>query len=283
MGTRTASEKLRSMAHKLYKRHIRHAKRKSHECAEKNVSAKEKKDTSQRRECNHNICHVQHYNDILTSITKNLRTWCFFMVAMWVLGNQNFPKAMSTFFVMLFLVYYIHYESHNVRNFYTISHHYHHEQNNWLSHGIQILMELQFGLALPIMNELLLGNILDRWVIVFLYLFYSSVHNINYSLYHVNKTHELHHKNIYTNMGPDICDVIFQTKNQEIRDDEDYIEDVSHYNWNIFVSACIVLILKYLYTNPIHRVMMDVMSYTSLFFVTAIILCVNMYLMCTYA
>ena len=95
---------------------------------------------------------------------------------------------------MLFLVYWIHWESHVERNWFTISHHYHHEENNWFSHGIQILLEFQFGLALPVLNEFLFDNILDKWVIIFLYIFYSSVHNINYSMFHINKTHELRTK-----------------------------------------------------------------------------------------
>ena len=170
-------------------------------------------------------------------------------------------------------------ESHNARNWLTISHHYHHENNNWFSHGIQILLELQFGLLLPIINEVFFDNILDKWVIILLYIFYTSVHNINYSLFHVNSTHELHHNNIFTNMGPDICDVMFQTKNQDNVDSEDYLEDTSHYILNIVVGTILVVFLKKICRNETTKFFLDGWSYTVLMFVTLIIIASNTYLM----
>lgn len=228
--------------------------------------------------CDHTICHIQPYKDTLACITQNLKIWCLFAICLWIVGKDNFPKTIATFLFMLFMVYFVHLESHNVRNFLTISHHYHHEQNNWLSHGIQILIEMQFGLFLPVVNEFLLGDILDRWVVIFLYIFYTTVHNINYSLFHVNRTHELHHKNIFTNIGPDICDALFQTKNQENSEDDGYIEDIGHYGWNIVIGTIIVLLIKYLYSNPVNKLLMDGMSYASLVFISIIILLVNTYL-----
>lgn len=276
------------MARRLYHKHISNSRTGSHHSPDVCVGEgpipsetdtcmgqeKDPKATSDNK-CRHSGDNVQYYNDIVSALRKNLRTWCLFLLAIWILGNDNFPKALTTFVIMLFLVYYGHYEIHNVRNFHTISHHYHHEQNNWLSHGIQILIELQFGLAMPIINEFLLGNILDKWIIIFFYLFYTTVHNINYSVSHVNKTHELHHKNLFTNIGPDICDVIFQSKNEDIRDEEEYIEDISHYNWNIFISVIIVLLLRNLHRIPIYGAFMDLFSYAIFACVTFIIFCVN--------
>ena len=80
-----------------------------------------------------------------------------------------------------------------------------------------------FILIFPLLNEYLFDNVLDKWVMIFLYLVYTTTHNINYSIFHVNRTHELHHENIFTNMGPDICDILFETKNQENKEDDEYI------------------------------------------------------------
>jgi len=251
-------KKLRKLAKKAYRVWC---------CAERKVSV-----------CSHTVCHVQQYKETMACVTKNLKVWCLFAISLWIVGKGNFPKALATFFVMLFLVYFVHLESHNVRNFITISHHYHHEQNNWLSHGIQILLEMQFGLFLPIVNELLLGDVLDRWVIILLYIFYTTVHNINYSLFHVNRTHELHHENIFTNIGPDICDALFQTKNQANSGDDGYIEDIGHYGWNIVIGTIVVLFLRYLYNNPMNKLLMDGISYATLIFISIVILLTNTYL-----
>lgn len=223
------------------------------------------------------------YKNTIRSINKNLKTWIFFVFAIAIVAKENFFKGVVTFFVMLFLVYWVHSESHSIRNWFTIAHHYHHENNNWFSHGIQILLEMQFGLLLPVINEFLMDDILDKWVIILLYIFYTTVHNVNYSLFHVNKTHELHHKNIYTNIGPDICDVLFETKNQENIHDEDHLEDISHYIVNIIVGTIVVVLLKKMYACPITKLLLDWWSYIVITIVSIIIIMSNTYLMNYYA
>jgi hypothetical protein len=223
------------------------------------------------------------YKNTIHSINKNLKTWIFFVFAIAIVAKDNFFKGVVTFFVMLFFVYWIHLESHSVRNWFTISHHYHHENNNWFSHGIQILLEMQFGLLFPLINEFLMDNILDKWVIILLYFFYTTVHNVNYSLFHVNQTHELHHKNITTNIGPDICDILFDTKNQENIHDEDHLEDISHYIVNIIVGTIFVVLLKKMYICPITKLILDWWSYIVLTIISLIIIMSNTYLMNYYA
>lgn len=217
--------------------------------------------------------------NLVFSFRKNLKSWgCFILAIFLISKNTSFSRGLATLVVMLFLVYWIHWESHVERNWFTISHHYHHEENNWFSHGIQILLEFQFGLALPVLNEFLFDNILDKWVIIFLYIFYSSVHNINYSIFHINKTHELHHENIFTNIGPDVCDILFETKNDSIINEDGYIEDTSHYIPNIMIGMFVVLILRNLYKDPGIKIVMDVWSYICLAIVSLIIIISNTYL-----
>ena len=229
--------------------------------------------------CGHYVCQFQPYTGVFQSITKNSTSWCLFMLSIWIVSKKKFGRGVVTLFVMLFLVYWVHNESHNVRNWFTISHHYHHENNNWLSHVIQIMMEMQFGLLLPIINSVVLGNVLDKWVIILLYVFYTSVHNINYSVLHVNQTHELHHKDTATNVGPDICDLLFQSKNQTNAGEEGYLEDTSHYVPNIILGTICVVILKKLYKNKLNRMLMNTWSYIVLAFISVFIAMTNTYLL----
>jgi hypothetical protein len=83
---------------------------------------------------------------------------------------------------------------------------------------------------------------LNVWVLVFFTLFYSSVHNINYAVFRVNNVHSLHHRDIYTNIGPDVCDVMFGSKNPE----NDSCEITNHYIPNIIIITFILLFLQYI-------------------------------------
>ena len=71
-------------------------------------------------------------------------------------------------------------------------------------------------------------------------LFYCSVHNVNYSIFKVNKVHSLHHKEVNVNFGPDVCDVLFGTKHYS----ENSVENTNHYVPNILIITGIVIILK---------------------------------------
>jgi hypothetical protein len=79
--------------------------------------------------------------------------------------------------------------------------------------------------------------------LLFFTLFYSSVHNINYGYFHVNNVHSLHHKHPLTNIGPDICDVIFGTKNPL----NESVENTNHYIPNILIITILILCVKYFY------------------------------------
>ena len=183
------------------------------------------------------------------SIIKNYKSWICMLVAIYFVSKPNLIEGYFTFGVMLLFSYYIHKETHAVRNFLTIAHHYHHEHNNFISNFVQILLEFQAGCGLNMLLYYLFdGKFFNTWAMMLSYLFYSSVHNINYSIYHVNHVHELHHRHQDTNMGPDICDIIFGTKNENMPANE-YIENTDHYIFNIIIGAIIVLIIQNLYSN----------------------------------
>jgi hypothetical protein len=85
----------------------------------------------------------------------------------------------------------------------------------------------------------------DEWIMFFIYIFYTTVHNINYSILKVNKYHFQHHQLPVSNMGPDIFDLLFGTKNKKTMENE----QIDHYIPNILLSFLMVLFLKHLYLN----------------------------------
>ena len=109
-------------------------------------------------------------------------------------------------------------------------------------------------------------------------MYYITVHNYNYSVLHVNKTHELHHEDKFTNMGPDIVDVICGTKNQRNKDDDDYLEDIEHYTPNIIYATIVTVILKRLLKNKCVKFVLDIISYFILFVLTVILVVSSWYL-----
>lgn len=232
-----------------------------------------------------NVCNTSNTNKQLstcdafvTSITQNYKSWVCMFVAIYFVSKPNLIEGYFTFGVMLLFSYYIHKETHAVRNFLTIAHHYHHEHNNFISNFVQILLEFQAGCGLNMLLYYLFdGRFFNTWAMMLSYLFYTSVHNINYSIYHVNHVHELHHKCQDTNMGPDICDIIFGTKNENMPSNE-YIENTDHYILNIIGGAIIVLIIQNLYSNDNNKEIMHSIANYSLSTAAILILIITTYI-----
>ena len=100
--------------------------------------------------------------------------------------------------------------------------------NIWMQGGCWILYIYIFSLNINVYNILL-------WCLV-----YSSFHNINYNLMEEPLIHQEHHKNIFTNIGIDIVDVIFGSKY-----DDAHIENINHYAINIVIITGILLYFKW--------------------------------------
>ena len=166
---------------------------------------------------------------------------------------------------MLFISYSVHYWSHTATNFWNILHHYHHAHNNFFSYISQIFLELNF-ISITyflncIFNYIYNTVFFDEWIVLFSVMFYSSVHNINYGIFHVNDVHSLHHKNVQTNIGPDICDVIFNTKHKKNK----FAENTNHYIPNLIIILFITLFLKYNHNKNINTIFFYIFSFIFLF------------------
>jgi len=183
---------------------------------------------------------------VLNSIKENYLSWAVIFIAIYLISPHQYVKALITFFFIFFLVYYSHTNSHKSVNILTILHKYHHDHSNFFSHFIQYIIELGYpAIFLPIYY--LFGTpILDEWIIMFSALFYSTIHNINYGYLRVNNVHFLHHTHPTTNIGPDLCDIIFGTKNPL----NETVENTNHYIPNVIViTICILFLKKLCLTN----------------------------------
>jgi len=194
----------------------------------------------------------------IDNIKKNYISWIIIFSCIFIISHSNLFLGYFTFFLLMFIAYFFHYSAHKYKNILSKIHEYHHDNNNYFSYISQIILELSIGLLfLPFIY--LNWIWFDPWIVVLVTLFYSTLHNINYGLLHVNNIHYNHHKNVYTNLGPDICDIIFSTKNKT---DED-IENTNHYIPNIVIITFVILFLKYICNN-------DEIQQNLLFFITII-------------
>lgn len=178
---------------------------------------------------------------VFESLLLNYKSWILIFIVIFFLPHpHSIYQSYYTYFIMLFITYFAHLFSH-IDSSNSSVHLYHHQHNNFFSHFIQILLEfVTLLLILPISYFYpSLKNYFNPWIIIFVYLFYTTVHNFNYSILHVNDVHEKHHENLTSNIGPDICDILFNTKM------DDSIENTDHYLLNIIFSFVIV----YLFSN----------------------------------
>jgi hypothetical protein len=204
----------------------------------------------------------------VNNIKKNYISWIVIFLCIFIISHSNLFLGYFTFFLLMFVAYFFHYSAHKYKNILTKIHEYHHDNNNYFSYISQIILELFIGLSfLPFVY--LNWIWFDPWIVVLVTLFYSTLHNINYGMLRVNNIHYNHHKNIYTNLGPDICDIIFSTKDNR---DED-IENTNHYIPNIVIITVIILILKYICRNEkIRKNLLFFITIIALFFAAFIII-----------
>jgi hypothetical protein len=183
--------------------------------------------------------------NVCKSIKLNYKSWIILFLALYIIKCATIPDII-TLIIMLLSVHIFHHLAH-YPFFYPIncSHLYHHDNNNFFSHFIQIIIEFVLILTPIIVKYLFFYNshFFNTYLIIFIYFFYTTVHTINYSLFHVNNIHEFHHINKLKNAGPDICDIIFNTKH----DVENQLENTDHYIPNIISSVLLIFLLKYIF------------------------------------
>jgi hypothetical protein len=180
------------------------------------------------------------------SILLNYKSWILIFFSIFLIEQEKYIQAVITFFCMIFSAYCTHYYSHFDFWFpLNITHIEHHNHDNWFAHFVEILLELSFFLAMLVFKYLFKIEFLNTWCILYFYLFYTTIHNINYTIFRVNNVHQKHHELMKFNYGPEIFDVIFNTK----KNPETDLENTDHYIWNIVILTPIVIFLKHFFKN----------------------------------
>ena len=150
------------------------------------------------------------------------------------------------FFYVIFSSFSSSFSHYSICYPFNCTHLYHHNNNNFWSHFIQIIIEFVCILSPIIIKNLFFANskFFNTYLIIFVYIFYTTVHNINYSIFHVNNIHEYHHLDPLKNAGPDICDIIFNGILKTKYNIEGNIENTDHYIPNIILTVIIIILLK---------------------------------------
>lgn len=190
--------------------------------------------------------NAYHISKINEAFSKNYLTFIVMFVSCFVLCRENIGLGLVYYVFCTHLSYVVHILAHeNDSKTINVVHEYHHNYSDNYAHYLQILLELSAAI-MPIFviyiftGRLYIKNTFEPYVIFMFSLFYSSIHNINYSILHVNKIHENHHEDWTINYGPDICDVLYGTK-------ENYedLEDTSHYIPNLLICTIFVKFMQY--------------------------------------
>uniref|UniRef100_A0A6C0EII0 Uncharacterized protein n=1 Tax=viral metagenome TaxID=1070528 RepID=A0A6C0EII0_9ZZZZ len=190
--------------------------------------------------------NTYHISKIKEAFTKNYLTFIVMFASCVMLCYENIGLGLMYYVFCTHLSYFIHILAHeDSSKTINVVHEYHHNYIDNYGHYLQILLELSTAI-LPIFviymftGRLYIKNTFEPYVIFMFSLFYSSIHNINYSVLHVNKIHENHHKDWTINYGPDICDVLYGTK-----ENYEELENTSHYIPNLLICTMIAKFLQY--------------------------------------
>ena len=180
--------------------------------------------------------------------------FCFFVFAFLLTHKKYSPIYIGfSIFVIFYYSYFIHIAFHKLPDIINlhVNHHHNAEENKIIINKIlnfllefvtNIIFFVLFYYFQQITNIHLAPNI-----IIFYYGFiYVTVHNINYSFFHVADEHVLHHKSTdddrvkTCNYGPDLADHIFNTNCNET------FENYNH----IIPNTLISFLITYYFYKP---------------------------------
>lgn len=194
------------------------------------------------------------YNKIGNSIILNYKVWFLFFVCSTILCDGSIFLGIVTFLYTYLVCYIGHYLMHVdfcYCHVYSLCHCNHHVNSEWAGFIVNCMTEyitLTNNIVFKfILNQFEIVNLffINPWIIFFLYLIYTTVHNINYSMFKVNQYHVIHHADPITNIGPDFYDLLFETKNVKTEDNE----QIDHFIPNVIFAFILVLLVKKLYKN----------------------------------
>jgi hypothetical protein len=173
---------------------------------------------------------------------KIILTICFCII---LSISKNKYSSIFTFIVLIAGSYFLHRYAPYLFGEYN-PHKYHHDPNcanTWWGKTLEFLTNtvlLSGNIGLLLYNYIFKHSLFDPYIMLFYCIFYTSVHLYSYHVYDI-ETHKLHHLDERYNFGPEIFDIIFETKY-----DGGQIENYNYYISNI-ILATIVVIITYIY------------------------------------
>lgn len=192
-----------------------------------------------------------HMNHIIKSITINYKSWFTLVISCIIMSYKtSIFYGWIQYILCILWAYIAHRMAHEPIGFFlNRAHIYHHEHTDWISHAIQVCVELcaSFGPVILLYYFIDLEKnhyLVDPYIFLLFFIFYTSTHNVNYGLLKVNDVHYKHHLDYSVNYGPDICDILFKTKYPH-----DGVENTDHYIPNILVATLFSYLFKIYYTN----------------------------------
>ena len=189
---------------------------------------------------------MQRFIYFIKSLKMNYKSWIVIYISILLVDPKN---AILAIFLMYLYFYIFHYVSH-CDYFYPLNciHSYHHDEKSIMSDILEVGLEF-YSIAglivLKIFSDIYFNykiDLVSNYHILFFTFSYIFVHNINYSIFHVNNVHEYHHIDVKKNLGPDFFDILFKTKH----DPENNLENTDHYISSILLSLFLIIIIKYI-------------------------------------
>lgn len=172
-----------------------------------------------------------------------------------IIDQQNPLVTLISVFIINIWSYFVHYSYHLIPK--SINPHlfFHHEKDGegenktettivqkFVGDWLEILGNVWIFLLLYIIKKQFDITFIKDQTLFFACILYLSVHMINYSILHVGPEHSRHH-NIekICNVGPDVFDVLFNTKCDHGEDDE--FENLNHMILNMIICFYITIAL----------------------------------------
>ena len=129
-------------------------------------------------------------------------------------------------------------------NFHNNIHHDHTKSDQWVFFWIEAMQNIHFqAIGLIVINLIALNRVLNNSVIALWGLVYTTMHLINFPIF-TSETHEQHHVDRYTNYGPHVFDIVFDTASP-VTNTIHNINNDTYNNGAINVVAVTVLIILY--------------------------------------
>ena len=193
------------------------------------------------------------FQKIYQTANINYKTWIAFTLSCFILGDYNLICNFICFYWVYAYTYVGHWYSHDDlfgHAILSISHINHHKPTaGKLEFVMNFIMEF-LSVTYPIIVYYIIKEFeiihlffLDEWIILFMYLFYTILHNVNYGVFKPNTYHSKHHESTNTNYTPDFFDLLCETKNNDTPE----IENTDFYLPTILFSFIVVFVLKKTY------------------------------------